>query len=279
MLALVRIPKRAKFQRLYILTLITNTLVFGNLSERYNLILVGTGCVSPETSSTCLTILSKGPAFLPSGIYKAAHLLILPGSLSSAISETKPEIFVEESSIDIYKSGQNFSTDPVETADWVVNVSLAIRSAMIINAPVLSLSIPELRINTTFTKIEPIFDDHTTSQWLSVLWTIPNDKPERWFPHNIGKPRLYNLSVKITAATTIRNDGLQFPLSTMTEVATFNTTIGFRTIRLIQSPYSDKEIRERGITPGDQWHFRINGKPFYTKVSDDASQFTVCVDQ
>ncbi|KAF7977722.1 hypothetical protein HWV62_2782 [Athelia sp. TMB] len=31
------------------------------------------------------------------------------------------------------------------------------------------------------------------------------------------------------------------------------------------SPYSNKEVAERGITPGDQWHFAINGKTFYSK--------------
>ncbi|KAI0701287.1 glycoside hydrolase superfamily, partial [Cerioporus squamosus] len=37
-----------------------------------------------------------------------------------------------------------------------------------------------------------------------------------------------------------------------------------RTIELIQTPYSQEEIDARGITPGDQWHFEVNGKAFYT---------------
>jgi len=45
----------------------------------------------------------------------------------------------------------------------------------------------------------------------------------------------------------------------------FTTTTGFRTIQLVQSPYSQEDVDVRGITPGDQWHFEINGKAFYAK--------------
>lgn len=45
----------------------------------------------------------------------------------------------------------------------------------------------------------------------------------------------------------------------------FTTTTGFRTIQLVQSPYTQEDIDDRGITPGDNWHFEINGKAFYSK--------------
>jgi hypothetical protein len=31
------------------------------------------------------------------------------------------------------------------------------------------------------------------------------------------------------------------------------------------TPYSEEEFALRGITPGDQWHFEVNGKAFYSK--------------
>lgn len=45
---------------------------------------------------------------------------------------------------------------------------------------------------------------------------------------------------------------------------TFDTKTGFRTIFLAQGAYSQQDIEERGITPGDQWHFEINGRAFYS---------------
>ena len=44
----------------------------------------------------------------------------------------------------------------------------------------------------------------------------------------------------------------------------FTTRTGFRTIVLIEEPYPDSEVQQRGITPGDQYHFEINGKAFYS---------------
>ena len=32
----------------------------------------------------------------------------------------------------------------------------------------------------------------------------------------------------------------------------------------MQTPYPQAELDARGITPGDQWHFEVNGKAFYT---------------
>jgi beta-mannosidase len=51
-------------------------------------------------------------------------------------------------------------------------------------------------------------------------------------------------------------------LKYMCNLVNFVATTGFRTIQLIQAPYLQKD--QRGITPGDQWHFEINGKEFYS---------------
>jgi beta-mannosidase len=163
-------------------------------------------------------------------------------------------VFIEESSIDIYKVGQNFSTAPRQTADWAVNVSLALRSASPFHHPSLILSIPELNLQSERLLVSPINGSAIDAEWVNAVWRIPDNVPQRWYPHNLGKPKLYNLTVTLE-------------LSNMSSIksVSFATTIGFRTIQLVQSPYSQQDVSGRGITPGDQWHFKINGKAFYSK--------------
>ncbi|KAI5889009.1 glycoside hydrolase family 2 protein [Schizophyllum commune H4-8] len=201
-----------------------------------------------------------GPAFVPSGIHKPAYLVTLSSSAASRIEVTTPPIspsgsqstpdaiFIEESSIDIYKLGQNFSTAPVEDADWVVNVSLAIRSAAAFEGVNLTLRLPELGYESEVfgVGIEARTDAPT---WVSVQWRVPDDVPERWWPFNLGEPKLYNLTVALD-------------LSDAASV-TFTTRTGFRTVQLVQTAYSDEEVAEKGLTPGDQWHFEVNGVAFY----------------
>jgi beta-mannosidase len=152
--------------------------------------------------------------------------------------------------VDIYKKGQNFSTAPVQSADWIVNVTLLVQSATAWDSPSLTLSFPELNQTKKFaiTKIPADVSSPTT---ISAQWTLPDGVAERWYPYNLGTPKLYNLTV-----------GLELAPSTSVE-STIRT--GFRTIYLAQTAYSQKEIDERGIIPGDQWHFEINGKAFYAK--------------
>lgn len=160
-------------------------------------------------------------------------------------------VFIEESSIDIYKVGQNFSVAPDQSADWIVNISLALRSAESYSQPSLTLSIPELNLTSDNFALPSIDASTTDASWVQALWEIPDDIPERWYPHNLGTPKLYNLTVTLNLSTS--------------STVSFSTTTGFRTIQLVQSPYSQDDVQQRGITPGDQWHFEINGKTFYSK--------------
>jgi beta-mannosidase len=75
--------------------------------------------------------------------------------------------------------------------------------------------------------------------------------PQRWFPHNLATgPKLYNVSITLVASPS--------------QNVTFDTKTGFRTIFLAQGPYSQQDVVQRGITPGDQWHFEVNGAAFYS---------------
>jgi beta-mannosidase len=199
------------------------------------------------------------------GIFKPAYLVTLSEAITEELGSTLPvsspssnssdsSVFIEESSIDIYKVGQNFSVAPDQTANWVVNVSLALRSASNFSNSSLILSIPELNLMSDALPVSPIKNTATSPTWVGVIWQIPDKVPERWYPHNLGKPKLYNLTITLHLSELLRE-----------KLVSFTTATGFRTIQLVQSPYSQEDVDVRGITPGDQWHFKINGKAFYAK--------------
>lgn len=228
----------------------------------------------------------KGPAFVPSGIYKQVFLVTLSSPPNSALEMDAKEaifassasipptdmVFVEEASLDIYKVGQSSTAPPSETADWLVNVSLSVRSASTFWNPKLAIALQELGLISEPVFLPSIFKNTTSPTWLHLSWMIPDSAVERWYPHNLGRPRLYNITISLDLCPT--SEGCA-PL-----VLTIPT--GFRTIQLVQNSYSHKDVRERGITPGDQWHFKVNGKdtyimgsnlvpfdPFYSRVTDD----------
>ncbi|KAG6896067.1 hypothetical protein C0992_010504 [Termitomyces sp. T32_za158] len=211
----------------------------------------------------------QGPAFVPVGIYKPAYLVTLTPTIGESVPQTgtppvspsasstdevSGPIFVEESSVDIYKQGQNFSVPPNQSADWIVNVTLGLRSAAAIPRSALVLSFPELELTSDPFEITDIPVSTNDTFWITVIWSIPDNIPQRWYPHNLGTPKLYNLHVVLSVPS---SDG-------SSSVVDFVTRTGFRTIELVQTRYSQADIEQRGIWPGDQWHFKVNGKTFYT---------------
>ncbi|KAF9241801.1 glycoside hydrolase family 2 protein [Melanogaster broomeanus] len=191
-----------------------------------------------------------GPAFVPSGVYKPAYLVTLSDSASFSELPENPtyprissSILLEETSIDIY--------------NWVLNVTFGVRSVKSFEQPTVTLSIPELKLTSQSLELDSIPADAETTTYISVNWSIPDGVPERWYPYNLGTPKLYNLTVTLDPSPGEGNGP--------SDVAITQTiTTGFRTIELLQTAYSKEEMASRGITPGDQWHFEINGKEFYS---------------
>ncbi|OAX35676.1 glycoside hydrolase family 2 protein [Rhizopogon vinicolor AM-OR11-026] len=206
-----------------------------------------------------------GPAFVPSGVYKPAYLVILSelesqGSAVEASSYpvTSSTLLLDEISLDIYKYGQNSSAAPDQSADWILNITFGIRSVKSFEKPTVTLCIPELELTSEPLDLGSIPANIDENTYLSVNWSIPDDDPERWYPVDLGTPKLYNLTAIFDPSPGRGN----IPSA---ESITRTITTGFRTIQLLQTPYSAEEIVSRGITPGDQWHFAINGKAFYSK--------------
>ena len=195
---------------------------------------------------------------MPSGIFKPAYLVTLT---SDATNVTTPashpllastgSVFIEESSLEISRVGQTSVVRANQSADWLVNVTLAVRSVSAWGAPTITVTIPELNVSSGPLPVSSIPASTNASTFVNANFTVPDGVPELWFPANLGTPQLYNFT--ITLSLDRNNIG-----------ASFTTRSGFRTIELIQTPYSQEEIEARGITPGDQWHFEVNGKAFYT---------------
>ncbi|KAI0081837.1 glycoside hydrolase [Panus rudis PR-1116 ss-1] len=223
-----------------------------------------------------------GPAFVPSGIFKPAYLVTLPtdtrlhsqNSMQPAahpllVSSGSSPIFIEESSLEILKQGQNQlpTLAPNETAPWVVNATLFIRSSVPITQPSISIEFPELRAKSGELHIEKLGDTMAGEAKLAnAYFLVPEGLPERWYPHNLGTPKLYNATITFSFIRGHFNslnvtDG---SAKRTKESVMFTIRTGFRTVQLVQTPYSQKDIQERGITAGDQWHFEINGEAFYS---------------
>lgn len=131
-------------------------------------------------------------------------------------------------------------------------MTLAVRSVVASESATLTIDIPELNITSRPLKVAAIPANTKAPTFITVQFTVPNGVPELWFPHTLGTPRLYDFNIALTLS------------SSSTAGASFTTRSGFRTIELAQTPYSQEEVDSRGITPGDQWHFKVNGKTFYT---------------
>lgn len=202
---------------------------------------------------------------MPSGIYKPGFLITLSESatlLGSPGDPTYPRvssaILLDETSVDIYKYGQNV-TFVDQFADWVVNVTFGVRSVKSYANPTVTLSIPELGVASQPLSLGSIPIGAGATTYVIANWSIPDSIPERWFPFNFGTPKLYNLTIVLDPSGSGQGTGAS------DEPITQTVTTGFRTIQLMQTAYSEEEIVLRGITPGDKWHFEINGKVFYSK--------------
>ncbi|KAI0640219.1 glycoside hydrolase [Trametes polyzona] len=212
-----------------------------------------------------------GPAFVPSGIFKPAYLVTLtpprPHALQPDSDNAHEEpashpllasgrtVLIEETSLEISKVGQTTISTPNQTADWLVNVTLGVRSVVGSDFPTITVTTPELNLSSGPLPVAAIPVATNATTFLSAAFTIPDGVPERWFPHDLGTPKLYNFTV--TLALTNSSESADAS-------ASFMTRSGFRTVQLVQTPYPADAAAGFGITPGDQWHFEVNGRAFYT---------------
>ncbi|KAI0733020.1 glycoside hydrolase superfamily [Fomitopsis betulina] len=208
-----------------------------------------------------------GPAFVPAGIFRPAYLVTLTEVPTFETSPSAPAaypllasqgsaVLIDQTSVEISKVGQAAYSTPNQEADWLVNVTLGVRSVLQSFNPSITITVPELGLSSGPLPVQTIPVGTEEPTFVTAAYTIPEGVPERWWPADLGTPRLYNITITLSLGELDGNAN---------DEASFNVRSGFRTIELLQTPYSEEEIASRGITPGDQWHFAVNGQEFYTK--------------
>ncbi|KND02096.1 uncharacterized protein SPPG_02596 [Spizellomyces punctatus DAOM BR117] len=197
-----------------------------------------------------------GPAFSPVGIWKPAYLIGLGSSCETIGCNYHGSEFVHELNtfIDIYRKGQIPNLPPDQSAPWIVNVSISLVSSDVFQNPSMVLSFPELGITSENLRVNRI---NVGKNYVDAHIIVENDIPQLWWPWTLGKPCLYNLTIKLLPSPTSR------PLI-------YSKRTAFRTIVLNLLPYPSPQTLPNGgpYTPGDQFHFEINGKTIYTKGSN-----------
>lgn len=160
----------------------------------------------------------------------------------------KSDVHIRNTLIDIYREGQRPLLPPDQSKPWVVNVSLDILGELPRGAG--------LKYTLTDSDEKSVSNGNlmiskSPEGTITGSTTIQNDAVELWWPVNMGPQTLYNMRIEITGT---RNK------------ASVTKRTGFRTIVQNALPVSDADIA-KGVAPGNNWHFEINGEPFYAKGS------------
>jgi beta-mannosidase len=182
-----------------------------------------------------------GPAFVPAGIWQPAYLLALG----------EGDVHIRNTLVDVYREGQVPLLPPAQNRPWVVNASIDVVGRLPSDASMIfTLTAKGGKSHITGGSFSNIVNEGTR---ITGNTTISVKLVDLWWPHNLGTPNLYSLQMEI--------------MSKNKTIASVTKTVGFRTIVLNQEPIRDEQ-RSKGIAPGANWHFEINGNEFYAKGSN-----------
>ncbi|WAR56586.1 hypothetical protein PtB15_7B435 [Puccinia triticina] len=174
-----------------------------------------------------------------------------------------PSLWVHRAIIDIYRSGQRNNLMPDQGAPWVINITLPITSPTLVNATLsgvisgTSVQLPAKQLSILKT---PLYRTLGPDYSLTVEYIIDPKQVELWYPATLGSPTLYDLELKLQV------DAHDASLGGEDAELSWWEKVGFRTIVVDQSRYTDQEVAN-GIRPGTRFTFIINGKPFYVQGS------------
>jgi beta-mannosidase len=187
-----------------------------------------------------------GPAFVPAGPWLPAYIV----QNSSDIYENN-NTYVRNTLVDIYREGQLPLIPPDQTKPWILNISLDVLGSLQFGDGI-SYSLADA--NNMLVAAGNA--DNITIQNGTITGSsrISPNLVKLWWPNGMGPQNLYNLRITITR-------GYRMTL------ATIEKRVGFRTIVLNEEPIRQDQL-DKGIAPGNNWHFEINGHEFYAKGSN-----------
>lgn len=183
-----------------------------------------------------------GPAFSPVGPWQNIYLVQ---------SDRETSVHVTNTDFDIYRKGQINHIAPNQSEPWVVNASIDFIGSLP-RKPSMAIEIKDLESGTVL-KSGALENVAVIGQAITGQTTVDGAEPRLWWPTGMGKQNLYNLTV------TIQDEGK--------DLASITKRTGFRTIFLNRSNITEEQ-RSRGIAPGANWHFEVNGHEFYAKGSN-----------
>ncbi|KAI9666900.1 MAG: hypothetical protein M1831_001405 [Alyxoria varia] len=181
-----------------------------------------------------------GPAFAPAGPWLPAYCIQLEHST----------VYVRNVLIDVYRHGQRNNRIPDQEKPWVVNASIdyigelpesSSLGYVLKNSSNIIIHKGELQnVNATLGSITGDVE-------------IPDGSVNLWWPTGLGPQSLYHITIDI--------------VSDDVRLGSTQRRIGFRTTVLNQDEVTGEQI-DKGIAPGTNWHFEINGHPFFAKGSN-----------
>lgn len=180
------------------------------------------------------------PSLAPAGPWR-------PGYFIQTKRKGSP-VIIDNVLIDIYRQGQRNNLSPDQNKHWVFNTSVDYLGTLPKDAK-LHLKLKDSGGRTVLTQDLSISGRNNMTVSGSTI--IDRAKVQLWWPNGMGKQVLYQASVTITSRS-------------WSQPATTTKRVGFRTIVLNLNPITDVQLA-KGVAPGANWHFEINGKEMYAK--------------
>ncbi|KAK5996760.1 Beta-mannosidase A [Cladobotryum mycophilum] len=186
-----------------------------------------------------------GPAFVPVGPWKAGRIVQL---------EKGGDLYSLNTNIDVYRKGQFNNFVPDQTQPWIVNASLDFLGTLPKDAS-LTVVIADAKAKSSVLYSGELSGVTRSNMTITGSVTIDAKKPKLWWPRDMGDQNLYMVSVSVHTP------------GDKAAVLVSERRVGFRTILFNSANVTDEQIA-KGTTPGNNWHFEINGHEFYAKGSN-----------
>lgn len=184
-----------------------------------------------------------GPAFAPAGPWKDAYLVQF---------EDEHGIYILNTDLDIFRKAQINHLAADQRQPWVVNASIDFLGTLP-KKPSMTLEIKDVESGKVL-KTGPLDNISISGQAITGIMMVDADAPNLWWPTGLGKQNLYYATISV------QNSEQQF-------LAQVTKRTGFRTIFLNRLNITDDQLA-RGIAPGANWHFEVNGQEIYAKGSN-----------